>query len=242
MIAILALSLAIAAVRGPTDAQIDDLQQRLHGMHVVLLRLDRADAAGAPPLMRQHWDALQAYMEELIGLMPPPEPRRGRPDCRVGNRWTRQALPDDVGADAYRSAMHALDAQLREQLRQARATTVPAERVLRLQAHWTHVYQALQGLRGLGWMFGRWMPARDAGVLPEPDAEGARLLGALCTQCHALPAPSLHTAERWQALIATMDRHMTRSDTPIPMCVTAAPPDDRRVLLDYLQRHARDAR
>lgn len=231
---------AVLPSPAPTDAQLVELQQRQHGMHVVLMRLDQAGSAAARPLMDQHWNEAQAYMAALLKLIPPPAPRKGRPDCRVGIAWSPLSLPASTDPGYYLVAMQSLDQQLREELRQAQHAESPFERIARLQAHWSHTYVALQDLRGLGWLFGRWLPtARDSGVLPEPDSDGARVLGTYCTQCHAAPPPSLHTAAEWQALTATMDRHMERSDTPIPICVTVMPADDARVLDEYLQRHGR---
>lgn len=40
--------------------------------------------------------------------------------------------------------------------------------------------------------------------LPEPEARGAKLLGAYCVQCHSLPAPQMHAAAEWPILMRRM--------------------------------------
>jgi hypothetical protein len=74
--------------------------------------------------------------------------------------------------------------------------------------------------------------------LPEPDGEGARLLVRHCGSCHNLPTPKLHTAETWPYVLERMLAH-ARSQVfnkrPIPT------EEGQRILLDYLQRNARDA-
>lgn len=241
MIPALLLWLSFAAgAAAPTDAQVAGLLDQVRGMHVVLVRLDRADGAEARALMEQHWRGVQQYMDALLRVTAPRAPAKGQPDCRVGAAWTPLALPADVDVYLYRAVMTGLDLRMRLELGQIRASESPAERALRLQAHWNAAYQDLQHLRGLGWMFSRWMPAeRDGRVLPDPDSPGARHVEFYCTQCHAAPPPSLHRAGEWQALTAAMSRHMARSDTPIPICVSVPPAPDARALTEYLQRHAR---
>lgn len=40
--------------------------------------------------------------------------------------------------------------------------------------------------------------------LPEPDSEGARLTAHYCVQCHYLPSPQMHTAEKWNTIVVRM--------------------------------------
>ena len=47
-------------------------------------------------------------------------------------------------------------------------------------------------------------PAIEAQRLPEAQAEGARLTARYCVQCHHLPNPQMHTAERWQPVVERM--------------------------------------
>jgi mono/diheme cytochrome c family protein len=77
------------------------------------------------------------------------------------------------------------------------------------------MYQDMQTMRGIGWMWGdgstmgrgmmgRGMmgggmmggtPAPSAKPLPDADSAGAKLVSSYCVQCHAAPPPTLHTAK-----------------------------------------------
>jgi cytochrome c5 len=46
------------------------------------------------------------------------------------------------------------------------------------------------------------------GVLPSPESKGAILFKETCSQCHALPDPSLHTAQEWSAVVERMRDNM----------------------------------
>ena len=39
-------------------------------------------------------------------------------------------------------------------------------------------------------------PSIEPRELPEPGSEGARLTARYCVQCHYLPSPQMHTAEK----------------------------------------------
>lgn len=72
--------------------------------------------------------------------------------------------------------------------------------------------------------------------LPEAGSPGAEVLVRHCAGCHNLPSPKLHTAASWPHVIERMKIQM-RSQV---MARRPAPsPEDERVLLDYLKRHAR---
>ena len=72
-----------------------------------------------------------------------------------------------------------------------------------------------------------------AGPLPAPEDPGARVLVARCGGCHGPPHPEAHEAANWPGVVARMEQHMvSRAETPLA-------PEERRLLLDYLRRHAR---
>ena len=90
--------------------------------------------------------------------------------------------------------------------------------------------------------------------LPEPEARGAKLLGAYCVQCHSLPAPQMHAAAEWPILMRRMvmraqtlhDRMggpMMRGmlgEVLVSGMASAQIPtvEDADTLVAYLQRHA----
>jgi hypothetical protein len=47
-------------------------------------------------------------------------------------------------------------------------------------------------------------PSIEPAQLPEPRSEGARLTVRYCVQCHYLPSPHMHTAARWDSVVARM--------------------------------------
>lgn len=47
-------------------------------------------------------------------------------------------------------------------------------------------------------------PSIEPRELPEPRSEGARLTTRYCVQCHYLPSPRMHTAERWRIIVPRM--------------------------------------
>lgn len=72
--------------------------------------------------------------------------------------------------------------------------------------------------------------------LPEPDSPGARLLAEYCGQCHAIPAPSAHSATDWPGVTRRMWLRMDW--LPAESGVRVPQSQERFVLLDYLTRHA----
>ncbi len=44
--------------------------------------------------------------------------------------------------------------------------------------------------------------------LPSPESRGAILFKNTCSQCHALPNPSMHTAQEWSAVVERMRGNM----------------------------------
>jgi cytochrome c5 len=72
--------------------------------------------------------------------------------------------------------------------------------------------------------------------LPEPNTPGAMILESYCTQCHALPSPSMHGAADWPAVARRMwvRIDMMAGGLGIKIPSTA----ERAQLLWFLQKHA----
>jgi hypothetical protein len=51
-------------------------------------------------------------------------------------------------------------------------------------------------------------PGPTPAELPEPDSAGARAMARYCVQCHYLPSPAMHTAEKWPAIVERMNWRM----------------------------------
>jgi mono/diheme cytochrome c family protein len=89
----------------------------------------------------------------------------------------------------------------------------------------------MSGMGGMGGMMRRWMtpiraPASEeqetilaylqghalwpanVEALGPPDTPGLALFRQTCSQCHALPDPTLHTADEWPVVVERMRRNM----------------------------------
>lgn len=104
--------------------------------------------------------------------------------------------------------------------------------------------------------WGKWMPAiaapseadvahlrgylKENALKPAPETlaptekgPGGEGFARVCSQCHALPDPALHTAEEWPDVVSRMHLNMQR------MGVTSPEPQERAQILAFLTAHAR---
>ena len=87
-------------------------------------------------------------------------------------------------------------------------------------------------------------PAITPDELPEPQSEGARLAARYCVQCHHLPNPQMHTAEKWLTTVERMvwrmqgKGNMGQLMKDMMAGVQAPTQDEIAVLNRYLQRHS----
>lgn len=47
-------------------------------------------------------------------------------------------------------------------------------------------------------------PSIKPSELPEPGSEGARVMARYCVQCHYLPSPQMHAADKWTVIVVRM--------------------------------------
>ena len=175
----------------------------------------------------------------------------------LGGSGAAWSPPEGVSPKQYGEQMRAHMQTLSEQMSRIAQATDPKERTRLLQEHWQSMYRDMQDLRGMGWMFsgplasqgmmgsGRMgpgmmgtAPAAGAGAakpLPDPDSAGAKLVSSYCTQCHAAPAPTLHTAAEWTS---TIDRMHLRSEGRGTVVKTPSEPEWQAILA-YMKQHAR---
>ena len=79
--------------------------------------------------------------------------------------------------------------------------------------------------------------------LPEPKSEGARLTSRYCVQCHYLPSPQMHTADKWNTIVVRMVWRMqgkgNLGQTMKEMMEKVEAPGDQEVALltGYLRKH-----
>ncbi len=70
------------------------------------------------------------------------------------------------------------------------------------------------------------------GALPSPESRGAILFKNTCAQCHALPDPSMHTAQEWGAVVERMRGNMQA------MARRVITDQERTEIVNYLSNHA----
>ena len=87
-------------------------------------------------------------------------------------------------------------------------------------------------------------PTFAVGQLPEPDSRGAKLVIGYCVQCHNLPNPAMHHAEKWPAVVHRMVVRMEgKGNMGVLMAemmagVKAPGAEDKEAIVDYLERYA----
>ena len=87
-------------------------------------------------------------------------------------------------------------------------------------------------------------PTFSPAQLPEPGSQGARLVQRYCVQCHNVPNPAMHHAQKWPAIVERMvlrmegRGNMGRLMTEMMAGVKAPTPEEAAALVAYLRRHA----
>ena len=90
-------------------------------------------------------------------------------------------------------------------------------------------------------------PAFPAARIPEPAAEGAQLLVRYCVQCHHLPNPAMHDADKWPKVVSRMVIRMRGEGNlgavmrEMMVGIAAPTPAQAASLVAYLKRHAQRA-
>ncbi|MBZ0155638.1 MAG: c-type cytochrome [Alphaproteobacteria bacterium] len=69
-------------------------------------------------------------------------------------------------------------------------------------------------------------------AIPSPRSRGASLFRNVCSQCHPLPDPGLHTADEWPGIVDRMQAHMGA------MGKRAVTDQEKREIVDYLRDNA----
>lgn len=75
-----------------------------------------------------------------------------------------------------------------------------------------------------------------AGDLPAPNSPEAALLVKYCTQCHALPSPTMHASVDWPVVLRRMWLRMDR--LPDSLGIQIPDPSERIAMLGYFNLHA----
>ena len=90
-------------------------------------------------------------------------------------------------------------------------------------------------------------PGFEAAMLPQPSSRGAQLTQRYCVQCHNLPNPAMHHAEKWlpvfDRMVVRMEGkgNMGRLMADMMAGVAAPTAEESKVLVAYLERNAQQA-
>jgi hypothetical protein len=87
-------------------------------------------------------------------------------------------------------------------------------------------------------------PTFAVSQLPEPGSAGARLVVRYCVQCHNVPNPAMHHAQKWptivQRMVLRMEGHGNMGVLMAEMMAGVRAPSEEStsVIVAYLQKHA----
>ena len=87
-------------------------------------------------------------------------------------------------------------------------------------------------------------PGVEPAMLPQPESRGAQLELRYCVQCHNLPNPAMHHAEKWPSVFERMVvrmrglGNMGKLMADMMSGVSAPTPEEARVLVAYLKKYA----
>lgn len=79
-------------------------------------------------------------------------------------------------------------------------------------------------------------PGAEPESLPEPSSPGAKILAQYCTQCHALPTPTMHGPVDWPGVVRRMWVRIDMMAGALGVQIPSTA--ERSQLLAYLQAHA----
>ncbi|HRY86838.1 MAG TPA: hypothetical protein P5305_03060 [Rubrivivax sp.] len=239
----------------PTDAQVRELQQQIKSLRQQLDELNATqDAATRRQLMQQNWRGMQGYMGQMHDRWGMGYPwMMGRPWSMCGPGMMAEGrtwwpVPPGANPEQYSQQMRDHMQRMQDQMNKIAQTSDPQERQRLMQEHWQGMYQDMQTMRGMGWMWGGPMmgpgmmrggmmpggPAPSAKALPDADSGGARLVSTYCAQCHAAPQPTLHTAKDWTSVTQRMHVHMEGWQG-----VKTPSEEEMKSIVAYMQKHAR---
>lgn len=270
IVSIGALLATLAEAAAPTDPQQAQLQGQLDALNQQLAQLKAAsDPAAQQQYMQRHWSMMQDYMRSVRGMpsmyantcsawamMDPHLAGAGAtgPGKMGSNMWspgvggcgwghgmgmgeTWWGMPSGMSPGMYQSQMRGYMQRMNSQMAAIAKETDPKKREALMREHYTTMYRDMQSMRGMGWM---WAP-NAAASLPEKDSRGAQLVASVCSQCHAPPSPSFHTATEWTEVTSRMRQHLQQTEAAggsvkVP---SAAELDE---ITKYLSEHAASSR
>lgn len=153
----------------------------------------------------------------------------------MGSGMMGWALPPDMTPDAYQEQMAGHMKSMRSQMSAIAAETDPAKREALMRDHYNTMYQHMQTMRGMGWM---WAP-NAADSLPDAGSKGGKLVASYCSQCHAPPSPALHTRKEWGEVTTRMKAHIGDQSKSAGTGVKVPSAAELDAITSYLRDHSR---
>jgi len=245
----------------PTDPQQAQLQAQIDALNQQLTQLKAtSDPAAQQQYMQRHWSMMQEHMRSVRAM-----PGMYAQSCTDwvmtdsslmgggktwsnmwgpgmdGCVWTGHGTPTDtmwgiprgMSPTMYQSQMQPYMQRMNSQMAAIAKETDPRTREALMREHYATMYRDMQSMRGVVWM---WTP-NAAASLPDKDSHGAQLVASVCSQCHAPPSPSFHTATEWTEVTSRMRQHIqqTQAASDGVKVPSAAELDE---IAKYLSKHA----
>jgi cytochrome c5 len=145
-------------------------------------------------------------------------------------------MPSALTAGSYQQQMQGHMQRMHEQMAAIAAEKDPTKRQALMRSHYESMYRQMQTMRGMGWM---WAP-NAAASLPDAKSRGGQLVTEYCSQCHAPPAPSLHTKDEWGQVTSRMREHIDERAAGAGPGVKVPSASELDAIDEYLGKHARE--
>jgi hypothetical protein len=239
---------ATTGADGQDAAKVQELQTQVDALTQELAKVQGGtNSQLQKQAMQSHWLMMQSYLQSMRqwpGMSPSgasdwvmmsPEMMGGGMmgwyhGTGPGNSW---AVPSETPAQ-YQKHMQSLQQRMRKQIAAIAAENDPTLRDAQIRQHYYTIYRDMQTMRGLGWM---WRQG-TASALPDASSPGATLEARYCSQCHAAPPPSVHTAEEWADVTARMQQHITDKSTSNGGVMVPSS-SEMASIIDYLDKYAK---
>jgi len=251
-------ALTAGATASPDAAKIQELQRQVDALTQELAKVKSGtNLQEQQEAMQSHWTMMQNYMQSIRQtsavaasgctdwMMVGPGMRGqgttgngtactwGHGTGMTGQGMMAWTLPNET-PEQYAQRMQTLQLDMRKQMAAIAAETDPVKRDVLIRQHYDTMYRNMQTMRGMGWMW----DLSAASSFPDASSSGGQLEGKYCSQCHAAPAPSLHTAKEWADVTGRMEEHIGDKVSP-GGGVMVPSASDMAAIVEYLDKHAK---
>lgn len=177
-------------------------------------------------------DQMREMMKGMMGNMLPPGvkpedlPDPGSPGAKLVARFCGQC--HDIPSPALHTKEEWPSVESRMFARLSMMSGMPMMQGVEMESPSPDQQKAV-----VDYMVAHAMKPASLGALPQPQSAAAVSFKAVCSQCHPLPDPGLHTAQEWPAVAERMRTHMKEMGKRV---ITDRERDE---IVGYLSRNAR---